>query len=557
LPGSLPQIHSCLDVDFLSIFSKVYDFIVIGSGFGGSVAALRLAEKGYSVLVIEKGKRYSHQDFPKTNWNLRKYLWLPALRMFGIQKLTLNRHASILSGVGVGGGSLVYANTLFHPPDEFFRHPSWRDFGDWKVILDPFYSKAAFMMGRTRYRRRNPEDDLLLQVAGEMGRAETFDNVFVGVYLDGGKEEKTEKDPYFGGLGPKRKPCTECAGCMVGCLENAKNSLDKNYLFFAEKMGTRILAETRALRIDYRNGRYLVGTRSTTSLFGAKKQVYEAGGLILAGGTLGTMELLLKQKYLYRSLPGLSDRLGEGVLTNSESLCAISGIPDKMNNGLAITSVFNPDENTHVEVVKYPKGSNALRVFFTLTAGGARNNLLRSLGLARNILARPGRFLKVLFRPGWSDGLVILLVMQHIENAMALRWRKSFSGGRMVFDNTGKKKVPAYIEIGQDVMKRYAEKSCGIAQNVILEVLFNRPTTAHILGGCPMSHSIESGVIDPRFRVHGYPGMYIVDGSAIQGNIGVNPSFTILAAAEYAMANIPDKANNTRVSLEKQLEKIL
>ena len=473
--------------------------------------------------------------------------------MFGFQKITLNRHASILSGVGVGGGSLVYANTLFHPPDEFFRHSSWRDFGDWKKILHPYYGKAAFMMGRTLYRRRHPEDDFLFQVAFDMGRTETFDNVYVGVYLDG---EKTEKDPYFGGLGPERKPCTECAGCMVGCRENAKNSLDKNYLFFAEKMGTKILAETRAVRIDYRDGRYLVDTRRTTSLLRSKKRVFEARGLILAGGTLGTMELLLKQKYHYRSLPGLSEKLGEGVLTNSESLCAISGIPQKMNNGLAITSVFNPDENTHVEVVKYPEGSNALRIFFTLTAGRAGSNLIRSLKLVWNILARPGLFLKVIFRPGWSDGLVILLVMQHVENAMSMRWRKNLFGGKMIFDNTGKKKVPAYIEIGQNVMHRYAEKSNGIEQNVILEVLFNRPTTAHILGGCPMSLKIESGVIDPLYRAHGYPNMYVIDGSSIQGNIGVNPGFTILAAAEYAMSNIPEKENNTRVSLEKQLEEI-
>ncbi len=532
----------------------MYDYIVIGSGFGGSVAALRLAEKGYSVLVIEKGKRYSHENFPKTNWNLRKYLWLPSLRLYGFQKITLNRQASILSGIGVGGGSLVYANTLFYPPDEFFEHPSWNEFGDWKKVLGPCYEKAAFMMGRTPYRRMNPEDDLLKQVAGEMGRAETFDNVHVGVYLG---EKGEEKDPYFGGLGPVRKPCTECAGCMVGCRENAKNSLDKNYLYFAEKMGTEIRAETRVFRIDYRDGRYLVATSSSTSLFRHRRHVFESGGLILAGGALGTMELLLKQKYRYGSLPGLSDRLGEGVLTNSECLCAVSSIPVKMNNGLAITSVFNPDDITHVEVVKYPDGSNALKVFFSLSAGGAGNNFTRFLKLAANSIIHPVKFLKVLLSPDWSTGLVIFLVMQHIENAMAMKWKKTLFGGKMVIDNTGRKKVPAYIEIGQKVMHNYAEKSGGIAQNIILEVLFNRPTTAHILGGCPMSFEIEAGVIDPSFRVHGYPGMFVLDGSAIQGNIGVNPSYTILASAEYAMEKIPEKEGNAKVSLTKQLEKIL
>jgi cholesterol oxidase len=531
----------------------VYDFIIIGSGFGGSVAALRLSEKGYSVLIIEKGKRYSTGDFPRTNWNLRKYLWLPAFRFFGFQKLTLNRYASILSGVGVGGGSLVYANTLFHPPDEFFKHPSWDKFADWKKVLDPYYKKAAFMMGRTRYDHLNPEDILLKDIAKEMGRSDSFDTVQVGVYFNDSNEEK---DPYFKGLGPIRKPCTECAGCMVGCRENAKNSLDKNYLFFAEKMGAKILAETRAVKIDSDQDRYLVTTRSSTGLFNRGKAVFESRGLILAAGTLGTMELLLKQKYKFKSLPGLSDRLGEGVLTNSESLCAVSCIPSKMNNGLAITSVFNPDDDTHVEVVKYPDGPNVLKVFFALAAGSARYNFLRFLKLIHTSIRRPIQFFKVALGRKWSSNLVIFLVMQHIENAMAMRWKKTLSGGRMVIDNTGKKKVPAYIDAGQKVMESYAKKSGGIAQNIILEVLFNRPTTAHILGGCLMSEGINEGVVDPEFRVHGYPNMYVVDGSVIQGNIGVNPSYTILSMAEYAMDKIPEKEGNTRISLEQQLEAI-
>jgi cholesterol oxidase len=343
---------------------------------------------------------------------------------------------------------------------------------------------------------------------------------------------------------------------MVGCRENAKNSLDKNYLYFAERLGAEILAETRAFRIDYQDGLYRVSTRSSTSLF-RRVKVFDSRGLILAGGTLGTLKLLLKQKFKYRSLPGLSDRLGEGVLTNSESLCAVSSIPRKMNNGLAITSVFNPDDNTHIEVVKYPDGSNALKIFFSFSAGGADHNILRFMKLIRNTLARPGKFLKLVLKGKWSTSLVIFLVMQHIENAMALRWKKNLFGGRMFFDNTGKKKVPAYIDIGQKVMENYARKSGGISQNIILEVLFNRPTTAHILGGCTMSADIETGVVDPAFRVHGYPNFFVVDGSVIQGNIGVNPSFTILATAEYAMDKIPEKEGNKRVSLDKQLQQVL
>lgn len=529
----------------------MYDFIVIGSGFGGSVAALRLAEKGYSVLVIEKGKRYSPEDFPKTNWNLRKYLWLPPLRFFGFQRLSFRRQASILSGVGVGGGSLVYANTLFHPPDDFFEHPSWKQYADWKKVLQPFYDMAGFMMGRVKYDRMNAEDKLLREVANDMGCAGTFDQVHVGVYLD---ENGEERDPYFGGLGPKRTPCTECAGCMVGCRENAKNSLDKNYLFFAEKMGAEIRAETRAFKIEYINDQYRVSTRSMTSFLGRKIRTYRSRGLILAGGTLGTMDLLLKQKHKYKTLPALSESLGFSVLTNSETLCSVCCVPEKMNNGLAITSVFNPDDKTHFEVVKYPDGSNALKIFFTLSASGAKYNFLRFLKLVANCLRKPGKYLRMVFHRRWSTNLVIFLVMQHIENAMRMKWKKTLWGGKMLIDNTGKNKVPAYIDIGQKAMEKYAEKSGGIAQNIFLEVLFNRPTTAHILGGCPMGTT--GGVVDPGLRVHGYRNMYILDGSVIQGNIGVNPSYTILAMAEYAMDKIPEKPGNRNIPLSKQLENL-
>ncbi len=515
---------------------------------------MRLTEKGYSVLVIEKGKRYSAEDFPKTNWNLRKYLWIPALRFFGFQKLTFKRQASILSGVGVGGGSLVYANTLFYPPVEFFNHPSWVKFNNWKKTLLPFYEKASFMMGRTKYAKLNPEDQYLKEVAEDMNRSETFNNVQVGVFLD---EDKTERDPYFMGLGPQRSPCTECAGCMAGCSENAKNSLDKNYLYFTEKMGGQIQAETRVIKIECSAGKYRITTRSSTSLFRRKKQVYESDGLVLAGGTLGTMELLLKQKYKYKTLPGLSEKLGTGILTNSETLCAVSSIAAKMNNGLAITSVFNPDDNTHIEVVKYPDGSNALKSFFWLSASGSRHNSVRFVKLLWNMIKRPGKFLKMAFDLSWSTNLVILLVMQHIENAMSMKWKKGPFGGKMIIKNRGNSKVPAYIEIGQQVMERYARKTGGIAQNIILEVLFNRSTTAHILGGCPMSEDASTGVVDPQLRVHGFTNMYVVDGSVIQGNIGVNPSYSILAMAEYAMDVIPEKAGNTRISLDKQLEAVL
>ena len=515
-----------------------YDFIVIGSGFGGSVAALRLTEKGYSVLVLEKGKKYTSQSFPRTNWNLRKYLWIPRLRCFGFQKLTFYPQATILSGVGVGGGSLVYANTLFSPPDEYYTHKSWKKFRDWKKTLQPFYEKAGLMLGRTQYKKINVEDEILRLVAKEFGCEKTFDTVHVGVLLD---KLKDNSDPYFNGHGPLRNSCTECGGCMVGCRENAKNSLDKNYLFFAEKLGTVILPETYVYKINFQNNNYQVHTKSSTAIFKKSANIFRSKGLIIAGGTLGSMELLLKQKYKYKTLPYLSDCLGDKVLTNSETLCAVSGIKEKMNNGIAISSVINPDDHTHIEIVKYPDGSNVLKWFFSLSAKGSDSNLKRIIRLITKTLSHPWSFIKTVFNFKWSTGLIIFLVMQHLENYMKFIWRKSFLGGKMIVRNTGNQKVPAYIQIGQKVMEAYAKQTGGVAQNIILEILFNRPTTAHILGGCPMSDTITSGVIDDQCRVHGYPDMYIIDGSAIQGNPGVNPSLSILAIAEYAMDQIPLK----------------
>jgi len=528
-----------------------FDYIVIGSGFGGSVSALRLAEKGYSVLVLEQGKRYESSDFPRTNRNLFKYLWVPALRMFGIQKLSFFKKASILTGVGVGGGSLVYANTLFEPPDEFFRNNAWSRFGNWKSKLKPFYELAAFMLGKTAYQKQHIEDDILYQTACEFHREHTFRNVDVGVYMG---DPEIEMDPYFNGLGPVRKGCIECAGCMVGCRENAKNSLDKNYLFFAETYGAIIRPETKVEKISFKNDQYLVETRPVRSWFPIPRNTFKARGIVISAGTLGTMKLLLKQKYKYHTLSNLSRQLGYEVRTNSETLCAVSSAKVKMNNGLAITSVFNPDEQTHIEIVKYPDGSNAMKSFFGLATGGTNNPKIRPFKLLWKTLVHPRLFIKILFNLKWSSKLVIFLVMQGYDNAMQLVWTKTRWGGRMKIVNTHHKPVPAYIDIGQKVMERYADLSGGIAQNILLEVFFNRPTTAHILGGCPMGETAETGVIDPHFRVFGYPKLYVVDGSVVQGNPGVNPSLTITAMAEYAMSHIPEKPGNTNTALKEKMK---
>ncbi len=528
----------------------IYDYIVVGSGFGGSVASLRLVEKGYKVLTIEQGKRFYPKDFPKTNWNLPKYLWVPLLRFFGFQKLSFFKKASILCGTGVGGGSLVYANTLYIPPDEFFSAASWANFGDWKKILEPFYDKASFMLGRTKYSKLNVEDLALEAVSKEMNAFQTFETVHVGVYLNGSDQEV---DPYFKGLGPLRKGCIECGGCMVGCRENAKNSLDRNYLWFAEKIGLNILPETKAEEIIFKDNLYHIETKHITSIFPQRRKVFKSRGLVVAAGTLGTLELLLKQKYKYRTFTSLSEKLGHELRTNAETLCAISGASAKLNNGLAITSVFSPDQHSHVEVVKYPDNSNAMKWFFGLSVEGSSDSFRRSWKLIVKTFRHPILFLKTAFNFHWSSNMVILLVMQTVDNAMRMVWKNSIFGGKMKIDNSGQKKVSAYIPVGQEVMERYAKKVKGIAQNILLEVFFNRPTTAHILGGCPMGNTLETGVVDRNLKVHGYPDFYITDGSIVQGNIGVNPSLTITAMAEYAMSQIPSRDGAQQTNISKHL----
>ena len=530
---------------------NTYDYIVIGSGFGGSVASLRLAEKGYSVLTIEQGQRFESGDYAKTNWQLRKYLWWPSMKMFGIQKLSFFKSASILSGVGVGGGSLVYANTLFYPKTHFFQNGPWAKLNNWEKELKPFYDEAGFMMGRVKLDRFNYEDEALKKVAIKMKRESSFENVYVGVNLSG--SEKEEEDPYFSGLGPGRKGCTDCAACMVGCRENAKNTLDKNYLWFAEKFGAEIIAETKVEKIEYDGSEYTVFTKGIKRK--RLKKSYKSKNLIVSGGALGTLELLLKQKYKYQTLSRLSDKLGENLLTNSETLCAVSGANQKMNNGVAISSVFHPDDNTHVEIVKYPDGSNALKWFFTLAAGGAKNSFSRILKVLGNTISHPGQFLKTIFNFKWSTNLVIFLVMQTIQNSMKMQWKNTFLGGKMTIKNKGNKKAPAFIKIGQEVMMNYAKEVNGIPQNIILEVMFNRPTTAHILGGCLMGSSAEDSVVNENLEVHNYKGMYILDGSVIQTNPGVNPSYSILAMAEYAMSKIPQKNQEVK-SLKERINEI-
>jgi cholesterol oxidase len=529
---------------------KIYDYIVIGSGFGGSVSAMRLSEKGYSVLVLEKGKKYENKDFPKTNWQLNKYLWIPLLRCFGFQKLTMFKEAFVLSGVGVGGGSLVYANTLLEPDDKFYQNPIWSDYKDWKQTLKPHYEKAKFMLGVTPVPKMYIADQAIREVAKELDKEISFEPVNVGVYFG---DTQKEVDPYFKGHGPLRKGCIECAGCMVGCRHNAKNTLDKNYLWFAQKFGASILAETMVDKIEHSNGLYSVYTHKSTSWLGTGKNIFKSKGIVFSGGVLGTMELLLKQKYGLGTLPNVSDKLGHNIRTNSESLCGISDTAEKMNHGVAISSIFQADKDTHIEIVKFPDGSNAMKLLATIATGNASNGFVRTAKMLGNLIKHPTFYPKMLFGRNWSTNTIILLVMQTLDNSMRMVYKKGFFGGGINMVNDGPNKVPSYIETGQKVMHLFADMTKGKAGNALTEVIFNVSTTAHILGGIPMGKSKEDSVVDTNFQVHGYPNMIVCDGSIVPCNLGVNPSLTITALSEYAMAQIPIKPGYTGETLETKM----
>ncbi|MFN8322740.1 MAG: GMC family oxidoreductase [Chitinophagales bacterium] len=532
---------------------KTFDYIVIGSGFGGSVSAMRLAEKGYSVLVIEKGKWWKSEDFPKSNWNLPKFLWLPPLRWWGIMKMDFFKEVLVLSGAGVGGGSLVYANTHMIPKEAFWTNPIWSDLKNWKEVMAPYYEKARFMLGSSKYQREFIEDKYLKEVADDMGRSDSYKPVdYVGVYFG---DTAKEKDPYFKGLGPMRKGCTECAGCMVGCRENAKNTLDKNYLYFAQDYGAEILAETLVNKIEYVNNEYVIHTESQTSFFSKNKQTFRSKGLVVSGGVLGTLKLLLEQKLIHKTLPNLSDKIGENILTNSEMIAGVGGSREKLNHGIAISRVFNPDDNTHIELCKYPDGSGAM-MRLGVFAAGPGNGFVRTAKMLGNMIKQPVNTFRFFFETQVARNSIVLLIMQSLPNAMKLQLKKGLFGTSLKFDNKDQMKVPSYIPVGQDALHRYAKKSNAVAMNAFSEVMFNMSTTAHILGGNPMGKSPKEGVVDEYFRVHGYPNMYILDGSIVPANLGVNPSFTITALSEYAMDHIPVKEGFRKKTLEERLAEI-
>ncbi len=522
---------------------KKYDYIIIGSGFGGSVSALRLVEKGYSVLMLEQGKEYHTEDFPKTNWNFRKYFWLPKLGLYGIQAMTLLKDVFILHGAGVGGGSLVYANNLLVPPDNVFENENW-GIPDAKNTLTPFYHTAQKMLGATPCESIAESDEIVKQCANENQRGDTFHVNDVGVYF--GDPDTTVPDPYFNGQGPDRTGCTFCGGCMVGCRVGAKNTLDKNYLHLARSRGVQIQAETQVLDIKHENEEFLIRTRKTTGVWKKTKE-YSAYGIVVSAGVLGTTKLLFSCK-TRGSLPKISNQLGNRVRTNSEALVgAKSNRKDvDFSKGLAITSGIYPDNVTHIEAVRYGRGQDSMSSLATVLVGG-HPTIPRPLLFLGTIIRKPIAFIKSLYPFNWAHRTVILLVMQTIDNYLKLNFRRRWwrLGGYSINSNWNtKKKVPSYIPVANQYAKQIAKKIDGDAFSVLPEVMFDTSSTAHILGGCTMGKNAEEGVIDFSGKVHGYDNLYVIDGSVIPVNLGVNPSLTITALAEYIMDKFPSKTEN-------------
>ncbi|MGK2954464.1 MAG: FAD-dependent oxidoreductase [Solirubrobacterales bacterium] len=527
-------------------FDYDYDWVIIGSGFGGSVSALRLAEKGYKVAVIEVGSRFEDKDFAKTTWNLRRYFWAPKIGLRGIMRMTPFKDVFIVSGSGVGGGSLGYANTLYRPRPAFYTDKQWGELADWEVELGPHYVTAERLLGVTLYRDTGPADELLREYAEETGADNTYANTQVGVHF--GEAGKTVPDPYFGGEGPDRTGCIKCGACMVGCRYGAKNTLVKNYLYFAEKLGAEVHPGRQVTDIqpigpkgDGSEGYRLMTDRSGAVLRHSRKEL-TARGVIVSAGALGTNKLLANCKDS-GSLPRLSDRLGHVVRTNSESILAVTAPDDSrdFSHSIAITSSIYPDPDTHIEVVTYGKAGDSMsRLYTVMTANGTR--FTRPFKWLAAMARHPGQTLKLLLNPRhWSQRTVILLVMQSVDSAMRLKpIKKRFGKGvRLQTEQDPDRPNPTFIQAAEDVARWFAKKTGGIAQSSIAESTMNIPSTAHILGGAVVGAGPESGVIDADNRVFGYENLMVCDGSAIPANPGVNPSLSITAMTERAMSKIP------------------
>ncbi|HEX3542239.1 MAG TPA: GMC family oxidoreductase [Acidimicrobiales bacterium] len=516
-----------------------YDVVVVGSGFGGSVAALRLTEKGYRVAVLEAGKRFDETTYPKTSWQVRSFFWAPRLGCFGLQRISLLKDVMILSGAGVGGGSLLYANTLYEPLPPFYADPQWSGITDWQDELAPAYDQAKRMLGAVLNPTMTPADEVMKEVAEELGVGDTFHATPVGVFFgDPGKEVD---DPYFGGVGPTRRGCIQCGECMTGCRHGAKNTLLKNYLYLAEQGGATIYDLTTVQEIrPSATGGYDVVTSRTGSRR-ATRRTFHADQVVLAAGTMGTQRLLhhLRDEGI---LPRLSARLGELTRTNSEAILGARTFrrDADFTRGVAITSSFHPTPDTHVEPVRYGKGSNAMGLLTTALAdGGGRS---RQLTWLKEVIRQPVAMVRNLSMRHWSEQTIIALVMQTRDNSITCFTKKALFGRRLTSRQGHGEPNPTWIPVGHEVARRIARRIGGFPGGGWNDV-FNIPMTAHFLGGAVIGDSPETGVIDPYHRVYGHRGLHVVDGAAVSANLGVNPSLTITAQAERAMSLWPNRGD--------------
>ena len=528
-----------------------YDWLVIGSGFGGSVSALRLAEKGYRVGVLESGRRYRDHEFAKSAWNLRRYFWMPKLGLRGIFRMTAFKDVFIVSGSGVGGGSLGYANTLYRARDAFYEDPQWGEIADWRRELEPHYAEAERMLGVAPYSQEGPADVLLREYAEATGVAESFGVPNVGVFF--GEPGVEVEDPFFDGEGPRRTGCLRCGSCMIGCRHGAKNTLVKNYLWFAEKLGVEVMperqvTEIRPLGAGDGSGGYELTSERSGSWLRRRRRKLTARGVVVAAGPLGTNKLLADCRH-GGALPNLSGRLGEVVRTNTESIQAVTAKDDARDftKSIAITSSIYPDPDTHIEVVTYGHGGDAIsRLFTIMTGDGTR--VTRPLKWVGAVLRHPLKTLRLLWPLRWSRRTVILLVMQTLDTAMSLRPRRRLLGRgvKLQTEQDPNRPNPTFIPAAADAANWFAERTGGTPQSALTESLLNIPTTAHILGGAVIGADASRGVVDRHNRAFGYVNLLVCDGAAIPANPGVNPSLTITALAEHAMAEVPPKPASGR-----------
>ncbi len=521
-----------------------FDWIVIGSGFGGSVSSLRLVEKGYRVLTIEKGRRWKRADFPESNWDVKRWMWKPAIGARGIFQMSFLPHVTILHGVGVGGGSLVYANTLPHPSRSFFESTSWAHLADdWEEELVAHYETARAMLGSARFPYHTPAEDVLQSIAEDLGREEHFHKTDVAVYF--GEPGVEVDDPFFDGEGPSRAGCIQCGACMTGCRYGAKNTLDLNYLWLAERRGLQLEAETEVVSVRPREGGgFAIGTRSTAPTENTER-TFTADNVVFAGGVMGTIPLLLQLKE--SDLPRLSDCLGQSVRTNNEALVGViqpDGGEDH-SRGIAISSILHTDDHSHIEPVRYGSGSGFFRLLALPYAPGS--SIPARLGKATaGFLSQPMKWAKALTVPNFAQRTLYLLYMRTFESTLTFELGRSvytgFKRGLVSRLEPDQNAPTGFMPEATDLVKRWTEKMGAVAVGLVNETLFGTPTTAHILGGACMGADASEGVIDRDHRVFGYDGLYVIDGSAVSANPGVNPSLTITALAERAMSKIPAKA---------------